>query len=100
MTSRTDDISASNNRASYMREYRKGKRLEGDNCNNVPKRTKLNAERQRDYRKRKARENKTSQASTLTDPTPTPIIYNYNQANEYFQKNYWQGEIVRICQSY
>jgi hypothetical protein len=34
----------------------------------------LNAERQRDYRKRKAQENKTSQASTSTDPTPTPFI--------------------------
>jgi glucan phosphorylase len=33
----------------------------------------LNAERQRDYRKRKAQENKTSQESTSTDPTPTPI---------------------------
>jgi hypothetical protein len=39
-----------------MRKYRKRKRLEGDNCNNVPKRTKLHAERQRDYRKRKAQE--------------------------------------------
>jgi hypothetical protein len=26
-------------------------------------------------------------ASTSTDSTPTPIMYNYNQANEYFQKN-------------
>jgi hypothetical protein len=32
-----------------MREYRKRKRLE-DNCNNLPKRTKLNAEQQREYR--------------------------------------------------
>jgi hypothetical protein len=70
-----------------MREYRKRKRLEGDNCNNVPKRTKLNAERQRDYRKRKTQEKKASQASTSTDPTPTPIIVSYNQANEYFKKN-------------
>jgi hypothetical protein len=38
-----------------MREYRKRKRLEGDGCNNVPKRAKLNAERQRDYRKSKLR---------------------------------------------
>jgi hypothetical protein len=45
-----------------MREYSKRKRLEGDNSNNVTKRTKLNAERQRDYRKRKAQENKTPQA--------------------------------------
>jgi hypothetical protein len=34
----------------YMREYRKRKRLVKDNCNNVPKRTKLNAERQNEYR--------------------------------------------------
>jgi hypothetical protein len=33
-----------------MREYRKRKRLEEDNCSNVPKPTKLNAERQREYR--------------------------------------------------
>jgi hypothetical protein len=74
-----------------MREYRKRRWLEGDNCNNVPKRrTKLNAERQHDYRKRKAQgktqENKTSQASTSTDPAPTPIIYNYNKVNECFPK--------------
>jgi hypothetical protein len=83
-----------------MREYRKRKGLEEDNCNNVPKRTKLNAERQQDYRKRKAQENKTPQASTSTNPTPTPIIYSYNQVNEYLKNNFWQGEIVRICQSY
>jgi hypothetical protein len=45
----------------------------------------------RNYRKRKAQvkaqENKISQTSTSTDHTPTPIIYNYNQANEYFQMN-------------
>jgi hypothetical protein len=40
----------------------KRKRLEGDNCSNAPKRTQLNAKRQRDYRKRKAQENKTPQA--------------------------------------
>jgi hypothetical protein len=34
----------------HMREYRKRKRLEEDNCNNAPKRAKLNAERQREYR--------------------------------------------------
>jgi hypothetical protein len=61
--------------------------LEKDICNNVPKRTKLNAERQRDYRKCKAQEYKRPQESTSTDPTPTPIIYNCNQANEYFQKH-------------
>jgi hypothetical protein len=33
-----------------MREYRKRKLLEEDNYNNVPKQTKLNAERQREYR--------------------------------------------------
>jgi hypothetical protein len=53
------------------------KRLEEGNCNNVPKRTKLNAEQQREYRethknlyveymrncrKRKAQENRTPQA--------------------------------------
>jgi hypothetical protein len=32
-----------------MREYRKRKRLEG-NCSNVPRRRKLHAERQREYR--------------------------------------------------
>jgi hypothetical protein len=50
MTSRTKKISVGNSRAAYMREYRKRKRLEEDNCNNVPKRTKLNAEQQREYR--------------------------------------------------
>jgi hypothetical protein len=37
-------------RAAYMREYRKRKWLEEDNCNNIPKRTELNSERQREYR--------------------------------------------------
>jgi hypothetical protein len=41
----------------------------------------------RNYRKRKAQENTTPQVSASTDPTPTPIIYNCNQANEYFQNN-------------
>jgi hypothetical protein len=50
MTSRTDNMSAGINRAAYMTKYRKNKRLEEDNCNNVPKRTKLNAERQCEYR--------------------------------------------------
>jgi hypothetical protein len=35
-------MSAGNSRAAYMTEYRKRRRLE-DNCNNVPKRTKLHA---------------------------------------------------------
>jgi hypothetical protein len=30
--------------------YMKRKQLEDDDCNNVPKRTKLNAEQQREYR--------------------------------------------------
>jgi hypothetical protein len=42
----------------------------------------------RNYRKRKTQENKTPQASTSTDPTPALIIYNYNQTNEYFKKNF------------
>jgi hypothetical protein len=65
-------MAAANSRASYMRHYRKQKRLAEDNCNDVPKRTKLNAERQseyseihknisaeymRNYRKRKVQEN-------------------------------------------
>jgi hypothetical protein len=57
MTSRTDQMSASISRAAYISEYRKRKRLGGDNGNNVPKRTKLHAERQRDYRERKAQKN-------------------------------------------
>jgi hypothetical protein len=57
MTSRIDNMSVGNSRAAYMREYRKLKRLEEDNCNNVPKRTKLNVEQEREYRK-----NKTPQA--------------------------------------
>jgi hypothetical protein len=44
-------MSAGNSRAAYMSEYRKRKRLEEDKCNNVPERTNLNAERQREYRK-------------------------------------------------
>jgi hypothetical protein len=43
-------MSAGITRAAYMREYRKTKRLEEGNCNNVPKRTKSNAEQQREYR--------------------------------------------------
>jgi hypothetical protein len=38
--------------------------------------------------RKNAQENETSQASMSTDPTPTPITYSYNQANEYFQKNF------------
>jgi hypothetical protein len=43
-------MSTGNSRAAYMREHRKMKRLEEDNCNNVPKQTNLHAERQREYR--------------------------------------------------
>jgi hypothetical protein len=43
MTSHTDKMSIDITHAAYMREYRKRKQLE-DNCNNVPKQTKLNAE--------------------------------------------------------
>jgi hypothetical protein len=50
MKSRTDKVSHGNSRAAYMREYKKKKQLEEDNCNNVPKRKKLNAERQREYK--------------------------------------------------
>jgi hypothetical protein len=42
----------------------------------------------RNYRKHKAQENKTPQASMSTNPTPTPFTCNYNQANEYFQNNF------------
>jgi hypothetical protein len=50
----------------------------GNFFTNVPKQTKLNAEQHCDYRKRKSQENKT-QASMSTEPTPIPIIHNYNQ---------------------
>jgi hypothetical protein len=87
MTSRTDKMSADSIRAAYMRVQVR-KQLEEDNCNNVPKRTKLHGERQRgyrethknisaeymhNYRKHKAQKNKTPQASTSTDPTPTQL---------------------------
>jgi hypothetical protein len=94
MTSRTDNMHDGNSRAVYMKKYRKRKRF---NCNNIPKRTKIHAEREREYRethkalsaeymrKAKLRKTKTPESSTLTDPTPTPIMYNYNQATEYFK---------------
>jgi hypothetical protein len=84
-------MSAGNNRAAYMREVI---------VNNVPKRTKLNAQRQREYRdtyknisaeymrnyrERRPQENKIPQASTSTEPTPTSITYNYNQAIVMFE---------------
>jgi hypothetical protein len=46
---------AGNSHAAYMRGYRKRMRVEKDICNNAPKRTKLNAERQHDYRNAKLR---------------------------------------------
>jgi hypothetical protein len=70
-------MSAGNSPVAYMRVYRRRKRLEEDNCNNVPKRAKLNAQLQREYRethknlcaeymrnyrKRKAQEIKTPRA--------------------------------------
>jgi hypothetical protein len=55
----------------------------------------------RNYRKRKAvekpKENKTPQASTSIDPTPTQIIHNYNQDNEYFQKNFIGNPFGYAC---
>jgi hypothetical protein len=33
----------------------------------------------------------------LTDPTSTPIIYNYNEANEYFQKNFIGNPFGYAC---
>jgi hypothetical protein len=39
MTSHTDKMSAGNSHAAYMRQYRKRKQLEEENCNNVPKRS-------------------------------------------------------------
>jgi hypothetical protein len=49
MTSRTDKMSADNIHPAYMRQYRKRKRIEEDNCNSEPKRKKLHAERLREY---------------------------------------------------
>jgi hypothetical protein len=46
-------MSVGNSRAAYMREYKERKLLEEDNCTNVPKRTKLNAEQQREYKENK-----------------------------------------------
>jgi ribosomal protein S21 len=105
-------MSAGKCRAAYMRVYKKSKPLEEGNCDNVLKRTKLHAERQREYRethkklsaeimrnyrKRKAQENETPQASTSTGLTPTPIIYNYNKANKYFQKNFVGNPFGYAC---
>jgi hypothetical protein len=46
MTSRIDKMSAGITGGAYVREYR----MEEDNCKNVPKGTKLHAEREREYR--------------------------------------------------
>jgi hypothetical protein len=55
----------------------------------------------RNYRKRKAQgkaqENKTPKASMSTDPTPTSIMCNYNQTNEYFQKNFIGNPVGYAC---
>jgi hypothetical protein len=64
---------------------------------NIEKHKNLSAEYMRNYRKSKAQKNKTPQASTSTDPTPTPIICNYNQANEYFQKNFIGNPFGYAC---
>jgi hypothetical protein len=122
MMSRTDTMSTGNSRAAYMREYRIMMRLEEENCNNIPKGTKLHAEQLREYREthtnlsaeyirnykkhkaqEKVQENKTPQPSLSTDCTPTPIIYNYDQASEYFQKNFIGnsfGYACDICDNY
>jgi hypothetical protein len=68
---------------------------------NIEKHKKLTAEYMCNYRKRKAhekaKENKTPKEFTSTDPTPTPIIYNYNKTNEYFQKNFMGNTFVYAC---
>jgi hypothetical protein len=51
----------------------------------------------RNYRKREAQENRTPQASTSTDLSPAPIIYNYDQVNEYFQKNVIGNPYAYAC---
>jgi hypothetical protein len=48
----------------------------------------------------KAQENKTRQTSTSTVPAPTPIICNYDQANEYFQKDFIGNQFGYICDIY
>jgi hypothetical protein len=85
-------MSVGNSRAVYMKENRKRKRLEEDNCNNVHKRTRLNAKQQREYRathknlyveymhnyrKRKAQENKTPQAGDLSLSSVSGLIFSF-----------------------
>jgi hypothetical protein len=54
----------------------------------------------RNYWKLKAQENETPQAYTSTDPTPTPIIYNYNQVKRILLVTHFVmpagGDYVRI----
>jgi hypothetical protein len=57
----------------------------------------ISAENMRNYRKCKAQENKTPQASTSTEPIPTTIIYNYDEVNEYFQKNFIGNPFGYVC---
>jgi hypothetical protein len=59
----------------------------------------MSAENMRNYRKCRSQENKTPQASTSTDLTPAPIIlvYNYDQADEYFQKNFIGNPFGYAC---
>jgi hypothetical protein len=52
-----------------------------------------------DYRKCKAQENNTPQAPMSTDLTQTPTIYNYNKANEYFQKNFTGNAFIYACKT-
>jgi hypothetical protein len=51
----------------------------------------------RNYRKRRAQENKTPQGFMSTDPTSASVIYNYYQANEYFLKNFIGNPFGYAC---
>jgi hypothetical protein len=107
MTSHTDKVSAGNGHAAYMIEYRKRKRSEEDNCNNVPKWTKVNAERQCEYRetrKNLSAEEMQSSSKSSGKQNITSIYVNwlytnpnYNQANEYFQKNFIGNPFGYAC---
>jgi hypothetical protein len=50
-----------------------------------------------DYRKRKAQEHRTSLACSPSDPIPSLIMYNYNYANEYLQKNFTGNPFGYAC---
>jgi predicted solute-binding protein len=92
-------MSVDNSLGSYMREYRERRRLKEDNLNNVSKRTKLPAERQREYAETKRnssaeymRNYRKRKSSGRTQEYTTHIYtnsysINFNQVNEYFQKN-------------